>query len=89
MRLVPISNVTAVALAKQSAGIVGFIEKVMRLVNPVSLDLFGDSRGILAQQRRDGDDRHSKRELPLNFAAVLKGQVLLVAGNKFTHNNAS
>ena len=48
----------------------------------------GEGRWILVQRRRDGDDRCSKGELPLNITAVLKGQVLLIAGSKFTHNIA-
>lgn len=83
------TNVTSSTLAEQRAGIGWLIELVMRLRDPVTLDLLGDGRRILAQQRRDGDDRSSKRELPLNLAAILKSQVLLVAGNKFTHNDAS
>ena len=69
--------------------IVGLIEMIVRLGDPVSLDLLGDGRWVLAQQRRDGGDRSSKRELSLNLATVLKRQVLLVAGNQFTHNDAS
>ena len=80
---------TAAALAEQSAGIFRFIEMVVRLRDPVALNLLDDARWVLAQQRRDDGDRSSKRELPLNLAAILKRQVLLVAGNKFTHNDAS
>ncbi len=83
------TNVTTVALAEQSACIVRLIERIVRLADPVSLNLLGDGRWILAKQRRDDGDRSSKHELPLNLAAGLKRQVLLVAGNQFTHNDAS
>lgn len=89
LRGVTIANMTTVALAEQGTAIGWFIEMVMGLRDSMTLDLLGDGRRVLAQQRRDGGDRSSKRELSLNLAAVLKRQVLLVAGNKFTHNDAS
>ena len=89
LRRVAGTNVTAAALAEQGAGIGWFIEVVMGLRDAMALDLLGDGRWVLAQQRRDGGDRSSKRELSLNLATVLKRQVLLVAGNQFTHNDAS
>ena len=83
------ANVTALALAKQSAGIVGLIERIVRLGDPMSIELLGDGRWVLAKQRRDDGDRSSKHELPLNLTAVIKRQMLLVAGNQFTHHDAS
>ena len=42
------ANVTTLALAEQSAGIVRFIEMVMWLGDPVAFDLFRDGRWVLA-----------------------------------------
>lgn len=89
LRRVTRTNVTPVAHAKQSAGIVWLIKRVMRLMDTMALDLFGDGRWVFAQHGRNGRQRSSNGELPLDIAAVLKCQVLLVAGNKFAHSNVS